>query len=331
MWTVSSCGHSAGSPAERRCSRRPIELRIAIAGPVASVAFRGRVRLSAFALSALGASALVVTTFLWLAEMNVVLALFNLLPASLSMEDEYCAAGLWHHWTTACERQTQRWASAVLRHDAHRARRLRFLFSRRLRSWHMLALIGWFILGSSRQERGAVRIVRSMDARRRRDAPGRRESPGLRHTRDLLEQYMRRTPRSLPACGLQWRDRWTRELGPAGPCFDRATGAPRGQSDIAWQWRVSLPERPGRCTRSCCRSALVCTEPLCARIRGRTACRTVDASRHRAGLAFGRRYFRRQSNEPWRQPPAGSCSYKSSAATPAVNADTHVRSTLSRI
>jgi Zn-dependent protease len=225
------------------------ELRIAIAGPVASVAFAGGFALSAFALSALGASALVVTTFLWLAEMNVVLALFNLLPAYPLDGGRVLRAGLWHHWDDRL-----RATDAAVGVGGFFGTMLiglgvfAFLFSPAFAlNGIWLALIGWFILGSSRQERGAVRITSSLDGLRVDDAmhPVAGIAPAYATLEDLLEQYMR--PGHLDRCplvdfngaiaGLVSLD----QLGRVSTEHWRSTRA----SDIAWPMASLAQSDPG--------------------------------------------------------------------------------------
>ncbi len=58
------------------------ELRIAAAGPATSVGLAGLFALSALALSALGAPGLLGSALAWLALINGILALFNLIPAA---------------------------------------------------------------------------------------------------------------------------------------------------------------------------------------------------------------------------------------------------------
>ena len=71
LWALGGVAKLNGDAPDARS-----EMRIAIAGPVASVAFAAAFGVSALGLNALGASAIVVTAFAWLAEINVLLALF---------------------------------------------------------------------------------------------------------------------------------------------------------------------------------------------------------------------------------------------------------------
>jgi Zn-dependent protease len=180
------------------------ELRIAIAGPLASVAFAGTFGLLAFGLSALGASALVVTAFWWLAEMNVLLAVFNLLPAYPLDGGRVLRAGLWRHWG-----DRQRATDSAARVGGFLGTGLMalgifaffFIPSFPLNGiW--LALIGWFVRGASRQERRAVRVTSALDGLRVGDAmrPVVVVAPAYATLEDLVERYMR--PGHLESCAL---------------------------------------------------------------------------------------------------------------------------------
>jgi Zn-dependent protease len=61
-------------------SRAVAELRVALAGPGVSVALGMVLTASAWMVSAAGAPALVAATLSWMATVNVVLGVFNLLP-----------------------------------------------------------------------------------------------------------------------------------------------------------------------------------------------------------------------------------------------------------
>jgi len=199
LWALGGVAKLSGDAPDARS-----ELRIAIAGPLASVAFAGAFGLSAFSLSALGASALVVTAFWWLAEMSAVLALFNLLPAYPLDGGRVLRAGLWRHWgdrlraTDAVASVGGYFGTALIGLGIFA---LLFIPAFPLNGiW--LALIGWFVLGASRQERGAVRIASALDGLRVGDAmrPVGGVAPAYATLEDLVERYMR--PGHLECCPL---------------------------------------------------------------------------------------------------------------------------------
>ena len=199
LWALGGVAKLKGDAPDARS-----ELRIAIAGPLASVAFAAAFGLFAFVLSVLGASALVVTAFWWLAEMNVLLAVFNLLPAFPLDGGRVLRAGLWRHWgdrlraTDAAARVGGFFGMGLIGLGI-----LAFLF---IPSFPLngiwLALIGWFVRGASRQERRAVRITSELDGYRVSDAmrPVVVVAPAYATLEDLVEQYMR--PGHLECCAL---------------------------------------------------------------------------------------------------------------------------------
>src|SRR5215216_3170021 len=71
------------------------EWRIAAAGPVVSVVFTGVFALAAVALNGTGAPRLATDAFVWLAVVNGILAVFNLLPAAPLDGGRILAAVIW--------------------------------------------------------------------------------------------------------------------------------------------------------------------------------------------------------------------------------------------
>jgi Zn-dependent protease/CBS domain-containing protein len=145
------------------------DLGLAIAGPATSFA----IGLSAFAAAALsvavGAPQLVVACAVWLGTVNVVLALFNLVPAAPLDGGRVLRAIRW--------RQTGDRQRAAL--DAVRAGRvfafilmtlgfLEFFFGADVSGLWFL-LLGWFLLNASRTEEMQVRLTRGLAATRVRD------------------------------------------------------------------------------------------------------------------------------------------------------------------
>ncbi len=180
------------------------ELRIAIAGPLASLALAVGFGVLALGFGALGASTLVATALWWLAEMNVALAVFNLLPAYPLDGGRVLRAGLWRHWDDRL-RATDAAAAvggflgvgligvgifALLLVPALSLNGI----------W--IALIGWFVLRASRQERAAVRMASSLDGLSVRDVmhPVAFLAPSYATIENLVEQYMR--PARLDRCPL---------------------------------------------------------------------------------------------------------------------------------
>jgi Zn-dependent protease len=199
LWALGGVAKLNGDAPDARS-----ELRIAIAGPAASVAFAGAFGLIAFGLGELGASALVVTAFWWLAVMNGVLALFNLLPAYPLDGGRVLRAALWRHWN---DRLRATDAAAAVGGFFGAGLIVLGLFSFLfIPSFPLngiwLALIGWFVLRASRQQRGTVRIASALDGLRVGDAmhPVTEVAPAYATLEDLVERHMR--PGRLECCPL---------------------------------------------------------------------------------------------------------------------------------
>jgi Zn-dependent protease len=199
LWALGGVAKLNGDAPDARS-----ELRIAIAGPLASFAFAGAFGLLGLGLSELGASVIIVAAFFWLAAMNALLAVFNLLPAYPLDGGRVLRAGLWRHWDDRL-RATDAAAGVggffgagliVLGIFAF------VFFPGYQLDGIWLALIGWFVLGASRRERGAVRVKLALDGLRVGDVmhPVAVVAPAYASLEDLVGQYMR--PGRLECCPL---------------------------------------------------------------------------------------------------------------------------------
>ncbi|MGO8862896.1 MAG: site-2 protease family protein [Acidimicrobiales bacterium] len=199
LWALGGVAKLSGDAPDARS-----ELRIAVAGPAASFAFAGAFGLAAFGLGALGASALVVTALWWLAEMNGLLAVFNLLPAYPLDGGRVLRAGLWRHWgdrlrATDASAEIGRFfgtAMIVLGVIA-----LFFIPAFPVNGF-WLALVGWFVHGASGQERDGVRVATALDGLHVGDAmqPIVAVAPAYATIENLVERYLR--PAHLESCPL---------------------------------------------------------------------------------------------------------------------------------
>jgi len=199
LWALGGVAKLGGDAPDARS-----EFRIAIAGPAASLAFGGAFGLLAFGLDVIGASAVITTAFWWLAAMNVLLAVFNLLPAYPLDGGRVLRAGLWRHWgdrlrATDAAGAVGGFLGAALIGLGVFA--LLFVPAFPLNGiW--LAVVGWFVLGASRQERAAVRAKSALDRLRVGDVMQQVAvvAPAYATIEDLVEQYMR--PGRLECCPL---------------------------------------------------------------------------------------------------------------------------------
>ncbi len=135
------------------------ELRIALAGPLSSLAIGATFVVAANAAAALGIPELATATLAWLALANIMLALFNLLPGAPLDGGRVVAALLWRR---SGNEHLARWRSARAGSALGQALIvlglvLIALFGRFDGLW--LALIGWFLVATARAEATAARLA----------------------------------------------------------------------------------------------------------------------------------------------------------------------------
>lgn len=93
LWMLGGVTQLDGDPATPRA-----DLRIALAGPIASLLTGGVFVGAAAAIGAVGGPRVATAAVTWLALMNGVLAAFNLLPGAPLDGGRVLRAALWHHW-----------------------------------------------------------------------------------------------------------------------------------------------------------------------------------------------------------------------------------------
>jgi CBS domain-containing protein len=145
---------------------------------------------------------LLVAGVAWLAEMNALLAVFNLLPAYPLDGGRVLRAGLWRHWndrlraTDAAAR-----AGAVIGGLMIALGALGWIAEPALAYdgiW--LALVGWFVLGASRSEAAAVRSTSTLDGLLVSDAMVPVAAPSYATIEDLVGRHL--LPNGLQSCPL---------------------------------------------------------------------------------------------------------------------------------
>jgi Zn-dependent protease/CBS domain-containing protein len=145
------------------------DLRIALVGPGASILVAIAAFATAIVTDLLGAPSLVVACIVWLGSINVLLALFNLVPAAPLDGGRVLRAILWR-------RRRDRTSAAI---SATRAGRVfayllvalgaaELLFGAGA-SGLWLVLLGWFLLNASRAEEMQIRVTRDLAGVRVRD------------------------------------------------------------------------------------------------------------------------------------------------------------------
>lgn len=133
------------------------ELRIAIAGPLTSLALGSASFIVVVIIGLFGANDLVVATFGWLAVVNVALAVFNMLPGAPLDGGRVVAALLWRRTGNeqfARFRSAQ--AGAVLGQTLIALGIVLLALGRGDGLW--LALVGWFVTSSARAEQNAAQM-----------------------------------------------------------------------------------------------------------------------------------------------------------------------------
>lgn len=135
------------------------ELRIALAGPLSSVAIGVASLVAALSASVLGLDELIVATLGWLTMVNLSLAVFNMLPGA-PLDGGRVVAGVL--WQRSGDEQFARWRAAragVVLGQALVAFGLVLAaaFGRADGIW--MALIGWFVLSSAHAEETAAQTT----------------------------------------------------------------------------------------------------------------------------------------------------------------------------
>ncbi len=151
LWLLGGVAQLGDEPASPRD-----ELRVAIVGPAISLALAIGFGLVAVALGAVGAPMLAVAVAGWLAIVNIVLALFNLIPAAPLDGGRVLRALLWR-------RHGNRMRAGVTAANAGQVTGFLLIaygLVGAFTGWGIgtlwTALVGWFLVGAARQEREAA-------------------------------------------------------------------------------------------------------------------------------------------------------------------------------
>ena len=168
------------------------ELRIAGIGPLVSLLIGLGFGAVAVLLASSGHAGLLVGTFAWLAGINIVLAVFNVLPAAPLDGGRLLRAALWK-W-----RGDRTWA-AITTARAGRVLGLLLIF---LGLWQFLAgatigglwlaLIGWFLLGAAAAEEQQARLGSALGGLRVADimSPQPETAPADLTVAELIERHL---------------------------------------------------------------------------------------------------------------------------------------------
>jgi Zn-dependent protease len=133
------------------------ELRVAAAGPATSLGIAALSAALAWLMGSVGASSLIVAAVWWLAAINALLAVFNLLPAFPLDGGRILRAILWRRWSDRI-RATAAAAKVglLVGYGLIAVGILEFLAGGGALGGIWLALIGWFLTGAARDQRERV-------------------------------------------------------------------------------------------------------------------------------------------------------------------------------
>jgi Zn-dependent protease/CBS domain-containing protein len=169
------------------------ELRISGAGPLASLVI-GLVLLGVgIALDATNGSRLVVSVLAWLGFINIVLAVFNVLPGAPLDGGRLLHAVLW--WRRGDQFRATRTAShagQVLGWALVALGFVEFAFGTGLGGGLWLALLGWFLITAARAEEERAQVQQALGSRRVADVmtPIPNVVPALVTVRDFVDDYL---------------------------------------------------------------------------------------------------------------------------------------------
>ena len=172
------------------------ELVVAGVGPLTSAAFGGLLWLVRLALEASHSWTLALAAVKWLAVINLVLAVFNILPAAPLDGGRVLHAVLWRTWHDRW-RATRAAAGAGVGLGAL-ILAFGFIFSERtgdVANGLFIGFIGWWLLGSARAEQASAAVHHSLDGVRLADVMrpvG--EAPGWITVRAFADQYAASRP-----------------------------------------------------------------------------------------------------------------------------------------
>lgn len=166
--------------------------RIAISGPATSLALAGGFACGALASNALGAAHIVTGVFWWLAGINFLLGLFNLLPGAPLDGGQVLRAVLWRRHgdpvraSVGAARAGRTMAFVLIGLGL-----LEFLFGA-LVAGVWLAFIGWFIFTAARADEAQVLTRDALSGVRVADAmtANPRRAPGWITVAEFIERYL---------------------------------------------------------------------------------------------------------------------------------------------
>jgi Zn-dependent protease len=170
------------------------ELAVAVAGPATSIAVGVVALVGSALLAVLEASALVVAALGWLGFINLILAVFNLVPAAPLDGGRILRAVMWRRYGDRSRGVRSAAAAGEVFGRVLIALGILELWLGAGLSGIWSALIGWFVLMAARSEREAVDLEEALTGRRVRDVMTSNPitAPSTITVADLLDGYVLR-------------------------------------------------------------------------------------------------------------------------------------------
>lgn len=193
LWLFGGVAKLGGQPPNAHA-----DLRIAAVGPAVSIALSAGFSFLAIVLGGLGAPDLAVAMVAWLAAINLILALFNLIPGAPLDGGRVLRALLWRRhgsWVKAAVSASR--AGQVLGYVLIWLGLVQFVLLTSIGGLWMV-FIGWFILAASRAEREYILAESALTGLKVRDlmTPDPQTAPGSLTVADLIDQYLLSRPHS---------------------------------------------------------------------------------------------------------------------------------------
>lgn len=168
------------------------DFRIAAAGPAASLGLGAGFALLASALQALDVAHLLVVAMTWLAGINLLLGVFNLIPGAPLDGGRVLRSFLWHrHGDRVRATVSAARAGSVVGYGLIGFGLVQFLAGASIGGlW--LVFIGWFVLNAARAEEGQVLTRQALAGLRVADVmtPSPSVAPGWTTVADFIEHYL---------------------------------------------------------------------------------------------------------------------------------------------
>jgi Zn-dependent protease/CBS domain-containing protein len=172
------------------------EFLIAAAGPLTSLLIGGLGVAGAFAADAVGASRLVVVALQWLAGVNILLGVFNLLPGAPLDGGRVTRALVWRLTGDRDRAQIAADRAGIVLGVVLAALGLLQTIVLRNLSGLWLVLLGWFLITAARAETAGVRIGRALEGRRVRDIMA--TEPAYGHADQSIDDFVTTTAARHP-------------------------------------------------------------------------------------------------------------------------------------